>query len=57
MKNKRKILISGVASFAFLIVAEITLRLVWGFGKMPLFISNDIIRIHGFTKSKWCSIR
>lgn len=41
MKNKRKILISGVASFAFLIVAEITLRLVWGFGKMPLFISND----------------
>lgn len=36
MKNKRKILISGVASFAFLIVAEITLRLVWGFGKMPL---------------------
>ena len=40
MNNKRKILISGVASFVLLIVVEITLRLVWGFGKMPLYAAS-----------------
>lgn len=41
MKNKRKFLICGGASLALLIVVEITLRLVWGFGKMPLYAASD----------------
>ena len=41
MKNKRKFLICGGASLALLIVVEITLRLVWGFGKMPIFAASD----------------
>lgn len=31
----------GGASLALLIVIEITLRLVWGFGKMPLFAASE----------------
>lgn len=30
----------GGASLALLIVVEITLRLVWGFGKMPLYAAS-----------------
>lgn len=30
----------GGASFALMIVVEITLRLVWGFGKMPLYAAS-----------------
>ena len=42
MKNiKSKILICGGVSLALLIVVEITLRLVWGFGKMPIFSASD----------------
>ena len=41
MSIKRIFLICGGASFALLIVVEITLRLVWGFGKMPLFAASD----------------
>lgn len=43
MKNiKCKILICGGGkSLALLIVVEITLRLVWGFGKMPIFAASD----------------
>ena len=29
------------ASLAILIVVEITLRLVWGFGNMPIFAASD----------------
>lgn len=41
MNKKCKLLICGGASLALLIVVEITLRLVWGFGKMPLYASSD----------------
>lgn len=40
MKKRRKILIYG-GSLALLIVVEITLRFVWGFGKMPLYAASD----------------
>lgn len=39
MSNKNKFLICG--GLALLIVVEITLRLVWGFGKMPLYAVSD----------------
>lgn len=42
MSNKNKFLIcGGGGSLALLIVVEITLRLVWGFGKMPLYAVSD----------------
>lgn len=42
MNRKRKILIFGGGSLAvLLIVAEVTLRMVWGFGKMPLYAASD----------------
>ena len=42
MSNKNKFLICGGGkSLALLIVVEITLRLVWGFGKMPLYAVSD----------------
>lgn len=41
MSNKNKFLICGGESLALLIVVEITLRLVWGFGKMPLYAVSD----------------
>lgn len=41
MSNKNKFLICGGASLALLIVVEITLHLVWGFGKMPLYAVSD----------------
>ena len=41
MKNKHKFLICGGTSLALLIVVEIVLRLVWGFGKMPLYAASD----------------
>ena len=41
MNKKCKLLICGGASLALLIVVEITLRLVWGFGKMPLYAVSD----------------
>ena len=42
MKNERKFLICGVGSLVLLlVVVEFTLRLVWGFGKMPLYAASD----------------
>ena len=42
MNKKHKILIFWGGSLAvLLIVAEVTLRLVWGFGKMPLYAASD----------------
>lgn len=41
MNKKHKILIFGGSLAVLLIVAEVTLRLVWGFGKMPLYAASD----------------
>ena len=41
MSNKNKFLICVWGILALLIVVEITLRLVWGFGKMPLYAASD----------------
>lgn len=41
MNKKCKLLICGVAIFSLLIVAEISLRFIWGFGKMPLYAASD----------------
>lgn len=40
MRNKNKFLICVCGILALLIVVEITLRLVWGFGKMPLYAAS-----------------
>ena len=42
MRLKRKqMLMGGVFLLLLLIMAEITLRMVWGFGKMPLYAASD----------------
>ena len=42
MNKKRKYLIFGGGTLVLLlVVAEVTLRLVWGFGKMPLFVTSE----------------
>ncbi len=41
MNRKRKLFIFGGGSLTILFIVEITLRLVWGFGKMPLYAASD----------------
>ena len=42
MNKKRKYLIfEGYTLVLLLVAAEVTLRLVWGFGKMPLFVTSE----------------
>lgn len=41
MKKYRKFLICGGAILVLLIILEVVLRTVWGFGKMPLYAASD----------------
>lgn len=39
--NKKYRLLIFVGSLILLIIIEVVLRLVWGFGKMPLYAASD----------------
>lgn len=41
MNKKRKFMIFGGGILTLLVASEVTLRAVWGFGKMPLYAASD----------------
>lgn len=44
--NKKYRLLILVGSLILLIIIEVVLRLVWGFGKMPLYAASDEVNPH-----------